>query len=250
MSKNFYRPNSGFTFPSEPKTANPAEPYDAGLGDLLEDEPFTDEQFADAAFSEDEQPSASEEEALTIEPEADFVLDVPEEDAPETQEACPTITAEQLALLCKEHICPHCPAKHEADELRLRSLADLDNARKRLERERQESVRYSTEKVLNDIIPALDNLDLALQHAPKDEGSKNFVVGVDMTKKLMLDALKSYGFEAVGNLGEEFDPACHEAVGMVDAPGFENNQVSAMLSCGYSLNGRLLRPARVVVCKR
>ena len=253
MSKNFYRPHSGFSFPSEPKNApssadehedtggfHPSE--DSALGDLLEDAPF---DYEDQGIAEH---------AMNPDPQEELLLDLPEDtpepDSDTPEDSGPVISAEELALLCREHICPHCPAKHEADELRLRSLADLDNARKRLDREKQESIRFSTEKVLNDIIPALDNLDLALQHAPKDETSKNFVVGVDMTRRLMLDALKNHGFEAVGALGEEFDPARHEAVGMMDAPDVEPNHVSAMLSCGYSLNGRLLRPARVVVCKR
>lgn len=139
--------------------------------------------------------------------------------------------------------------KKEVEEVKLRALADLDNARKRLDREREEMIRYSTEKVLNDIIPALDNLDLALQHAPTEGPSKGFVDGVQMTKKLMIDALKRHGLEEVGEAGQEFDPTLHEAVGTTNTPEIPSNHVSALLSKGYSLNGRLLRPAKVMVSK-
>jgi molecular chaperone GrpE len=151
---------------------------------------------------------------------------------------------------CRKRVCPACPQKKEFEDTRLRALADLDNAKKRLAREREEQVRFAAESVLNDIIPSLDNLDLALQHSGNYKDCKDFAVGVQMTRKLLLDALAKHGLAKAGSAGEEFDPALHEAVGMVDAPDVADNHICSLLSNGYTLNGRLLRPARVMVCKK
>ncbi|MDR2124860.1 MAG: nucleotide exchange factor GrpE [Desulfovibrio sp.] len=156
----------------------------------------------------------------------------------------------ELAALCRERICPACPEKKEADEQRLRAAADLDNAGKRLAREREEQARFASVAVLSAIIPSLDNLDLALQHAAPDAACKNFVTGVRMTRKLLGDALAAHGLEQIGQVGEEFDPAVHEAVGTEDFPDVAAGCVGKLLTAGYKLRERLLRPARVLVCKK
>lgn len=159
------------------------------------------------------------------------------------------VTDDALRAECEKRICPSCQVYKQSEEQRLRALAELDNARKRLERERGEQIRFASEKVLNDILPSLDNLDLALQHANRD-ACKDFVVGVEMTRKLLQDALAKHGLTKVGEVGEEFNPALHEAVGMNADPNVENGHVCALLGSGYKLNDRLLRPARVMVCKK
>ena len=142
--------------------------------------------------------------------------------------------------------CPNCA---ESDRVRLLALADLDNARKRLAREKEEFLKYAGESVIADILPALDNLDLALAYAPQDKEARNFVIGVDMTRKLLLDALAKHGLEQVGELGETFDPARHEAVEMEAHPEYQSGQVCSLMNKGYRLKDRLIRPARVKVCK-
>lgn len=160
------------------------------------------------------------------------------------------ISKDALQAECLAHICPDCPVKKEAEDVRLRSLAELENARKRLTRERDEQVRFAAEAVLADVAPSLDNLDLALQHAGDNEACKNLVMGVQMTRKLLLEALQKHGLELVGKVGEPFDPSIHEAVGMADAPEVPDSHVCTLLSTGYKLKDRLLRPARVMVCKK
>jgi molecular chaperone GrpE len=155
-----------------------------------------------------------------------------------------------LAEVCRERICPGCPERKAAADERLRAAADLDNARKRLVREREEQVRFAAESVLSALIPSLDNLDLALQHASTDAACKDFVTGVRMTRKLMGDALTAQGLEQIGRIGEEFDPAVHEAVGTEDFPDIAAGCVGKLLTSGYKLHERLLRPARVLVCKK
>lgn len=160
------------------------------------------------------------------------------------------VPRETLLAECQQRICPECPVKKEADDVRLRSLADLENTKKRLSREREEQTRFAAESVLADIIPSLDNLDLALQHAGGNEACRDFIIGVQMTRKLLLEGLQKHGLELTGKVGEVFDPAVHEAVGMANVAEVPDNHVCGLLSQGYKLKERLLRPARVMVCKK
>ncbi|MDR3073163.1 MAG: nucleotide exchange factor GrpE [Deltaproteobacteria bacterium] len=162
---------------------------------------------------------------------------------PENGEIAPEKQREETAV----ERCPNCA---EAEKGRLMALAELENARKRLAREKEEFIKYAGEGVIADILPALDNLDLALAYAPQSEDCRNFVIGVDMTRKLLLDALTRRGLQQTGELGEDFDPACHEAVGMEAHPEYADGQVCALLSKGYRMKERLLRPAKVKVCKK
>lgn len=162
----------------------------------------------------------------------------------------PELTDSELMAMAQERICPTCPVSETAANERLRALAEVDNMRKRLQREQEEAVKFAGTKIISDIIPALDNLDLALDHARGNEACKDFFIGVEMTKKLLLEALAKHGLNVVGEVGVEFDPALHEAMGMTNQPDLPDNAVSALLNRGYTLHGRLLRPARVMVNKK
>lgn len=170
--------------------------------------------------------------------------------SPEHEIPLPGISDEELAHACQVRLGFSAADKQEAEELRLRALADMENTRKRLAREKEEFQRYASESVLADILPALDTLDLALSHAPRDEASKNFVIGVDMTRKMLLEALARHGLVEVGQLGEPFDPAVHEAISTESHPDYAPDTVCGLMSRGYRLKDRLLRPAKVAVCKR
>jgi len=163
--------------------------------------------------------------------------------------AVPEIGEEELKVLCREQVCPDCPVGIESREARLRALADAENLKKRLIREKEEFCKFANEQVLEDLLPVLDNLDLALQHGQGNEACKDFVAGVDMTRKIFLDTLSRHGLVPVGEVGEDFDPAVHEAVGQQEHPEFEKGKVCEMMKRGYVLKGRLLRPAMVVVSK-
>jgi len=158
-----------------------------------------------------------------------------------------TLTDEELRALCAEHVCPACPEKAEFDDSRLRQLAELDNTRKRLQREMEEFRKYAAEGVLADLLPVLDNLDLAIEHGGSDPACKNLLLGVEMTRKLFLDALASHGLTTVGCEGEAFTPELHEAVGQEAHPDLAPGHVCKLLKKGYKLRERLLRPAMVMV---
>lgn len=156
---------------------------------------------------------------------------------------------EELERLCREQICPTCDTGREAEETRLRALAEMDNFKKRLQRERDEQVRYAAENVLADLLPTLDNLDLALQYGSRVEACKDMLTGVEMTRKLLLDALKNHGLEVVGREGDPFNPEHHEAMGREESAEMDNGHILRVMQKGYKLRERLLRPAKVIVSK-
>ncbi|XPV75375.1 MAG: nucleotide exchange factor GrpE [Desulfovibrio sp.] len=167
----------------------------------------------------------------------------------EAEEAQVSLSEEELVALCREHVCPGCDVMQEAEQLKLRALADVENVKKRLSRETDELRKYAGESILADLLPVLDNLDLALLHSAGLDSCKDFVMGVDMTRKIFLETLSKHGLTAVGKVGEEFDPQFHEAVGMAQEADKEDNCIAQMVQTGYLLKGRLLRPAKVMVNK-
>ena len=154
---------------------------------------------------------------------------------------------ENLESLCHEHVCPNCTEKRDADDARLRAAAEMDNFKKRLKREHEDQIRYAAEKVMSDLLPTLDNLDLALQYGSKDEACKDMLQGVAMTRKLLLEAVARHGLTPVGTAGEAFTPELHEAVGFDAEADVEAGAVARVLQSGYKLGERLLRPAKVMI---
>lgn len=137
--------------------------------------------------------------------------------------------------------------KASLDEERLRMAAEMDNFKKRLQREHSEQMRFAAEKVLADLLPALDNLDLAIQYGTTHEACADMMKGIELTRKQLLDAVAKSGLSVIGVRGEQFDPAIHEALGMEADPELEKGAVTRILQNGYKLNDRLLRPAKVMV---
>ena len=154
---------------------------------------------------------------------------------------------DDLLTQCREKICPACTIAAEASEIRLRALAEMENFKKRLQREKDEQARYVAGNVLADILPTLDNLDLALQYGTQAEACKDILTGVELTRKLLLDAMKNHGLELVGAAGEDFDPEKHEAIGREENPDAAPGSVLKIMLKGYKLRDRLLRPAKVIV---
>lgn len=150
---------------------------------------------------------------------------------------------------CKSLICPSCTVQKEAEEIRLRAMAEMENFKKRLQKEKDEQMAYAAESVLADLLPTLDNLDLAIQYGSKDEACKDTIMGVEMTKKLLLDAIKKHGLEPVGTPGEAFNPEFHEAIAQEEHQDIPAGHIINIMQKGYVLKGRLLRSAKVTVCK-
>ncbi len=151
---------------------------------------------------------------------------------------------------CREVVCPTCTVKAEADDIRLRALAEMENFKKRLQRNHDEQMSYAAESVLSGLLPALDSLDLAIQYGSKDAACRDLLMGVSMTRKLLLDSLKVHGFVPAGEVGETFNPELHEAVSYEDREDMEPGTVSTVHQKGYRFKERLLRPAKVSVSRK
>ncbi len=135
-------------------------------------------------------------------------------------------------------------------ERTLRALADLDNTRKRAQREREEVVRYGLERVLKDLLPVIDNLDRALDLGDRTGKWEGLAEGVRMTRKLLEDTLAKQGLKAFSARGQPFDPHLHEAMGheeRTDVPP-EHGEL-ARCSAASRLHDRLVRPALVMVAR-
>ncbi|MDQ7016443.1 MAG: nucleotide exchange factor GrpE [Gammaproteobacteria bacterium] len=133
----------------------------------------------------------------------------------------------------------------------LRMQAEMENMRKRNQRALDNAHKYSLEKFSAELLGVVDSLDLGLQ-AAKKEGSdvKHIVEGTELTLKMFLQTLDKFDIEEINPLGEKFDPALHQAMGMLPAAeGIESNTVITVMQKGYQLHERLLRPALVMVAK-
>jgi len=134
-------------------------------------------------------------------------------------------------------------------ERTLRAAADLDNARKRAQRERDEVVRFGLERVLKDLLPVIDNLDRALDLGERTGKWDGLGEGVRMTRKLLEDTLAKQGLKAFSARGQPFDPHLHEAMGQEEREDVPANSVSTEVLRGFTLFDRLVRPALVMVAR-
>jgi len=150
--------------------------------------------------------------------------------------------AEMLAARVEELEASVAEAKDQA----LRAAAEAQNVRRRAEQEAEKARKFALEKFVKELLPVVDSLEKALE-AMAEEASEAHREGVSMTLKMQLDAMAKFGVEAVEPAGEPFDPQLHEAMAMVPNPELEPNTVMEVMQKGYLLNGRLVRPAMVVV---
>jgi len=152
---------------------------------------------------------------------------------------------------------PAASATSEVDELRrqldekqdrlLRALAEMDNMRRRVQREREDYTRYAAESLLRDLVPVLDNLDRAIAAARATQEAAKVLEGVELIQRELLKALERHGVTRYSALGQPFDPTRHEATARVVSPDQPADTVVHEIAPGYLLNGRVLRPAQVAV---
>lgn len=143
----------------------------------------------------------------------------------------------------------------KADELRdqlLRTVADMDNLRKRSAREKQEAIRYANESILEKLVPVLDNFEMAMQATASAEGASvdALKTGVTMILSQFKNVMADCGLEEIDAAGKPFDPNLHEAVSQQASNDVPEGQVLQQLRKGYKLKDRLIRPATVVVSKK
>ena len=133
----------------------------------------------------------------------------------------------------------------------LRAQAEVQNMRRRAERDVENAHKFALDKFSSDLLPVIDSLERATEAADNldSEAVKAMKDGVELTLKMFVEALKKHGVEQVDPMGQPFDPEFHQAMSMVPNPDMEPNSVMAVMQKGYLLKGRLVRPAMVVVSK-
>lgn len=134
-------------------------------------------------------------------------------------------------------------------DLYLRERADLENFRKRAQREKEDAIRFANDRLLKEMIPVLDNLERAVEHAGESDGGEGLLEGIDMTVTMFRKVLEDFGVKPILAIGKVFDPNLHQAMGQMETDDFLPNTVSAEYQKGYLLHDRLLRPSLVMVAK-
>ncbi len=135
-------------------------------------------------------------------------------------------------------------------DIQLRAQAEIQNIRRRAEQDVEKAHKFALEKFSKELLTVVDNLErglAALDNAVTDEKTQALVDGVEMTHKEFISTLAKFGVEAVGAVGEAFNPELHQAISMQPAEGIDTNHISTVLQKGYTLQGRVLRPAMVIV---
>ena len=135
-------------------------------------------------------------------------------------------------------------------DLYLRERADLENARKRHQRDKEDALRFANDRLLKEMIPVLDNLERAVEHAGQDnDNNQGLLEGVNMTINQFRKALEDFGVKPISAIGTDFDPNLHQAMGQVESAEQAPNTVVSEFQKGYLLHDRLLRPSLVMVAK-
>lgn len=178
----------------------------------------------------------------------------PELETVEEQQAAADADAEQAEPTTEEKLAEAdaelAKVKKALAEADVRAQAEVQNVRKRAERDVQHARKFALEKFAGDLLSVADNLERGLAALDaEDEALKGAREGIELTLKSLLDAFARYNLEQISPADEPFNPELHEAMTMVPVPNVDPNTVIEVLEKGYQLNGRLIRPARVVVSK-
>ena len=131
----------------------------------------------------------------------------------------------------------------------LRTVAEMENVRRRAQRDVENAHKFAVEKLLGELLPVVDSLEKAEEVAKTTDNANSMAEGISLSLKLFVSTLEKSGIAIVDPLGEPFDPQLHEAMAMVPNPNAEPNSVMDVMQRGYTLNGRLVRAAKVVVVK-
>ena len=188
-------------------------------------------------------PPEEEQQAQGVEQEA-------VEQAPEAAQAAENLEAPTVESLLAEVAELQAKVTEQNDSV-LRAQAEVQNIRRRSERDVENAHKFALDKFSSDLLPIIDSLERAIEAAESVEGEavKAMRDGVELTLKMFVDTLGKHGIEQLNPVGEPFNPEFHQAMSMVPNPEMDPNSVMAVMQKGYVLKGRLVRPAMVVVSK-
>lgn len=134
-------------------------------------------------------------------------------------------------------------------EITLRTQAEIENIRRRASLDIEKAHKFSLERFTHDLLPVVDSLERALEIADRSNDISSIVQGIKLTLKVLLNTMYKFGIEVVNDINVPFNPDIHQAMSMVESNTIKPNYVSMIVQRGYTLNGRLLRPAMVTVTK-
>ncbi len=137
----------------------------------------------------------------------------------------------------------------EAKDKYLRLYAEFENYKKKVQKDREDLIKYSNESLLYELLPALDNLEMALKHS-SEANSESLIKGVENTLREFSRILEKFGLKSIDALGKPFDPAYHHAMSQVERDDVEGNTVVEEFRKGYLYNEKVLRPSLVAVSKK
>ena len=132
---------------------------------------------------------------------------------------------------------------------RCAQTAELDNIRKRTSRDIENAHKYALDRFVNELLPVVDSMELGINAFQAAEDIESLREGMDLTLKKLLGCLDKFGVKSIDPAGEKFDPEWHQAVSIQELEGSDSGLVVTVMQKGYELNGRLVRPAMVVVAK-
>jgi molecular chaperone GrpE len=156
--------------------------------------------------------------------------------------------ANELAKL-REHLEAKEKEANDYHDRYLRQVAELENFKRRINREKDEAIRFANETLVKDLLPVMDNLERAVAHAKGGGNGRPLVEGVEMVLRGLFDVLAKHGVVQISAIGQPFDPEKHEAMAQVESATYQPNTVVDEYHKGYLLRDRLLRPSAVSVAK-
>ena len=190
-----------------------------------------------------EQPATESADVLEPVPETETTTVPVDEAAPVADQDYGEVDIEAMEQLIEKQKAEIAKNKDQV----LRVQAELENMRKRTIRDIEHAHKFALEKFVNELIPVLDSMELGIDATNNAEDIESVREGMDLTMKKFASALEKFGVTVVDPQGEKFDPEKHEAVTMQEQQGAEAGTVITVLQKGYLLNGRLVRPAMVIV---
>ncbi|EIO3974622.1 nucleotide exchange factor GrpE [Vibrio vulnificus] len=162
----------------------------------------------------------------------------------EADESAVKIAELEAALLASE------ARVKEQQDLVLRAKAEVENMRRRTEQEIDKARKYALNRFAEELLPVIDNLERAIQAADAEsEAVKPLLEGVELTHKTFVDVVSKFGLKEINPEGQPFNPEWHQAMSIQESPDHESNTVMFVMQKGYELNGRVIRPAMVMVAK-
>jgi molecular chaperone GrpE len=201
-------------------------------------------EYTELSMSNEQTPQHDEELEVAIEAEQQGAEKANDEDALELTEEQQRIVELEAAVIAAET-----KFADQKDSV-MRAIADADNVRKRAQGEIDKARKFALEKFAGELLPVADNLERALQVAnPEDEAIKPIIDGVELTLKSFVSTIEKFGMTVIDPQGQPFNPEQHQAMSMQENAELPPNTVLAVMQKGYEINGRLLRPAMVMVTR-